>query len=226
MKIIEFKNVEKKYGDNEILKNINFIIEKNEAIGLMGESGSGKSTIAKLLCGIEKVSKGNIFYKECDLENLRNKKRGTFNEIQMVFQNAHGAVNPNFKIKDILLEPLEINYKKNLDEKMKNKKIIEKLESVNLKNSILDKYPKEISGGELQRVCLARALMLKPEIIIFDEVLSALDPIIQKQILKLLGNIKEEKKLTYIFISHDYNSTYYLCDKIIKINNGQFEKIL
>lgn len=226
MEKIILKNINKKYNNTKVLDNINLTIMENECIGIMGESGSGKSTICKLICGLEKPTSGDIIYENKNYNNLKKDGwRKLHKEIQLIFQNAYSAVNPKLKIKDILLEPLEIHYKKimTLDEKMKI--IIEYLEKVGLDKEYLDKYPKEVSGGQLQRICIARALILKPKVIIFDESVSGLDPIIQKQILKLLGDLKKKLNLTYIFISHNYKACYYLCDKIFEMKKGKLNKI-
>lgn len=226
MEKIILKNIDKVYNNVKILNNINLIIMENECIGIMGESGSGKSTICKLICGLEKATSGDIIYENKSYNNLKkNEWRKLHKEIQMIFQNAYSAVNPKLKIRDILLEPLEIHYKKSmtLDEKMEL--IIEYLEKVGLDKEYLDKYPREVSGGQLQRICIARALILKPKVIIFDESVSGLDPIIQKQILKLLGDLKKKLNLTYIFISHDYKVCYYLCDRILEMKKGKLDEI-
>lgn len=227
MNKILIRKVEKYYNHNKILSNINMEIKFNECIGIMGESGSGKSTLAKLIVGLEKIDKGEIFIDSFSLKNLNVKNRKEFYEkTQIVFQNSLSSVNFKFNIFDILIEPLNIHFKKKYSLEEKKEKIYKILEEVGLSRDILDKKPNELSGGQLQRVCIGRALILEPEVIIFDESLSGLDPIIQYRILKLLGDLKEKLGLTYIFITHDFKMCYYLCDRVFVLKKGEIIDII
>ena len=227
MKKLVIENVSKHYDRKAILSKINLSISQNECIGIMGESGSGKSTLAKLLVGLEHFDEGNIVFSEISYKNINKKQLSLIHrKIQLVFQNAFGAVNPKYTVEEVLTEPLKIHYKKEItyDEMKKRAEIF--LEKVGLNPEFMSQKAIQLSGGQLQRICIARALILEPEIIIFDESVSGLDPIIQEQILELLGSLKETMNLTYIFISHDFEACYYLCDKIVIIENGEIADII
>ena len=227
MKKLVIENVSKHYDRKAILSKINLSISQNECIGIMGESGSGKSTLAKLLVGLEHFDEGNIVFNEISYKNINKKQLSLIHrKIQLVFQNAFGAVNPKYTVEEVLTEPLKIHYKKEItyDEMKKRAEIF--LEKVGLNPEFMSQKAIQLSGGQLQRICIARALILEPEIIIFDESVSGLDPIIQEQILELLGSLKETMNLTYIFISHDFEACYYLCDKIAIIENGEIADII
>ena len=227
MKKLVIENVSKHYDKKAILSKINLSISQNECLGIMGESGSGKSTLAKLLVGLESFDEGNIIFNEISYKNINKKQLSLIHrKIQLVFQNAFGSVNPKYTVEEVLTEPLKIHYKKEItyDEMKKRAEIF--LEKVGLNPEFMSQKSIQLSGGQLQRVCIARALILEPEIIIFDESVSGLDPIIQEQILELLGSLKETMNLTYIFISHDFEACYYLCNKIAIIENGEIADII
>ena len=222
MKKLVIENVSKYYDKKAILSKINLSVSQNECLGIMGESGSGKSTLAKLLVGLESFDEGNIIFNEISYKNINKKQLSLIHrKIQLVFQNAFGAVNPKYTVEEVLTEPLKIHYKKELSYEEIKKRAKNFLEKVGLNAEFISQKATQLSGGQLQRVCIARALILEPEIIIFDESVSGLDPIIQEQILELLGSLKETMNLTYIFISHDFEACYYLCDKIAIIENGE-----
>lgn len=220
--MIEVKELNHFYSGRQILKNISFVVKKNTCLGIMGESGSGKSSLARLLINLEKPSSGDIawkgiFYSQMDKKILKEKYR----EIQIVFQDAFSAVNPNFTIKDVLYEPLNIFYRKKMTLQEKEELALEALEYVNLSYVDFEKKARKLSGGQLQRLCLARALIVKPKLLILDESLSGLDPLIQNEMLNLLSRLKGQLNLTYIFIAHDFLSCYYLCDEIIILDKGE-----
>ena len=227
MKKLVIENVSKYYDKKAILSKINLSVSQNECLGIMGESGSGKSTLAKLLVGLESFDEGNIIFNEISYKNINKKQLSLIHrKIQLVFQNAFSAVNPKYTVEDVLTEPLKIHYKKELSYEKMKKRAENFLEKVGLDSEFMSQKAIQLSGGQLQRVCIARALILEPEIIIFDESVSGLDPIIQEQILELLGSLKETMNLTYIFISHDFEACYYLCDKIAIIENGEIADII
>ena len=216
--ILKIENLSKSYGKQEVLSDINIELNENECLGIMGESGSGKSTLAKLLVRLEKEHSGTIIYENIKYENLSNNDILKLKkEIQFVFQSSLNAVNPKYTVEKIMLEPLEI-HQKNMPRDKKIEKIVEMLQQVGLSADYLKHNPRNLSGGQLQRVCIARALILEPKIIIFDESLSGLDPLIQ------LVKLKKECNLTYILISHDFEACYYLCDKIVLFKNGKLVK--
>lgn len=227
MKKLVIENVSKYYDKKAILSKINLSVSQNECLGIMGESGSGKSTLAKLIVGLEPFDEGNIIFNKISYKNINKKQLSLIHrKIQLVFQNAFGAVNPKYTVEEVLTEPLKIHYKKEISYEEMKKRAKNFLEKVGLDPEFMSQKSIQLSGGQLQRVCIARALILEPEIIIFDESVSGLDPIIQEQILELLGSLKEAINLTYIFISHDFEACYYLCDKIAIIENGEIADII
>ena len=227
MKKLVIENVSKYYDKKAILSKINLSVSQNECLGIMGESGSGKSTLAKLLVGLESFDEGNIIFNEISYKNINKKQLSLIHrKIQLVFQNAFGAVNPKYTVEEVLTEPLKIHYKKELSYEKMKKRAENFLEKVGLDSEFMSQKAIQLSGGQLQRVCIARALILEPEIIIFDESVSGLDPIIQEQILELLGSLKETMNLTYIFVSHDFEACYCLCDKIAIFENGEIADII
>ena len=205
MKAIELINIVKKYGQQEVLNSFSLDIEKGKCLAVMGESGSGKSTIAKIIIGLEKPNSGEVKIFDKDIEFL--------------FQNSYNALNPRMTVEDLIYEPLQ--FSTDIDVKDKREFILELLNQVELAPELLTRRRDELSGGQLQRVCLARALSTKPQIMIFDESLSGLDPLVQDKILDLLYKIQKEYNLTYIFISHDFRLCYFLADRIILIDKGK-----
>ena len=205
MKAVELINITKKYGEQEVLNSFSLDIEKGECLAVMGESGSGKSTIAKIIIGLEKPNSGEVKIFDKDIEFL--------------FQDSYNALNPRMTVEDLIYEPLQ--FLTDIDVKNKRKFTLELLKQVELAPELLTRRRDELSGGQLQRVCLARALSTKPQIIIFDESLSGLDPLVQGKILDLLYKIQKEHQLTYIFISHDFRLCYFLADRIILIDKGK-----
>ena len=205
MKAVELINIVKKYGQQEVLNSFSLDIEKSKCLAVMGESGSGKSTIAKIIIGLEKPNLGEVKIFDKDIEFL--------------FQDSYNALNPRMTVEDLIYEPLQ--FSTDIDVKDKREFILELLKQVELAPELLTRRRDELSGGQLQRVCLARALSTKPQIMIFDESLSGLDPLVQDKILDLLYKIQKEYQLTYIFISHDFRLCYFLADRIILIDNGK-----
>ena len=205
MKAVELINIVKKYGQQEVLNSFSLDIEKGKCLAVMGESGSGKSTIAKIIIGLEKPNSGEVKIFDKDIEFL--------------FQDSYNALNPRMTVEDLIYEPLQ--FSTDIDVKDKREFILELLKQVELAPELLTRRRDELSGGQLQRVCLARALSTKPQIMIFDESLSGLDPLVQDKILDLLYKIQKEYNLTYIFISHDFRLCYFLADRIILIDKGK-----
>ena len=205
MKAVELINITKKYGEQEVLNSFFLDVDKGECLAIMGESGSGKSTIAKIIIGLEKQNSGEVKVFTKDIEFL--------------FQDSYNALNPRMTVEDLIYEPLQ--FLADIDVKKKKEIVSELLEQVELSSELLIRKRDELSGGQLQRVCLARALSTKPQIMIFDESLSGLDPLVQDKILDLLYKIQKQYQLTYIFISHDIRLCYFLADRIILIDKGK-----
>ena len=206
MKAVELINITKKYEEQEVLNSFSLDIEKGKCLAIMGESGSGKSTIAKIIIGLEKQNSGTVEIFDKDIEFL--------------FQDSYNALNPSMMVEDLIYEPLQFLVN-TTDKSQKKEIVLELLEQVELSSELLTRKRDELSGGQLQRVCLARALSTKPQIMIFDESLSGLDPLVQDKILDLLYKIQKQYQLTYIFISHDFRLCYFLADRIILIDKGK-----
>ena len=198
----------------QALKNINLEINSGEVLGIVGESGCGKSTLGKLILALIEPTSGEVYYKGKNIFLLSKKDLRLLRErIQIVFQNPYSSLNPRMKIKDIITEPI-IVHKQFKNKKDLENKTLELLNIVGLEEEHKEKYPHELSGGQRQRIAIARAISLKPEFLVLDEPVSALDVSVQAQILNLLSDLQKKLRLTYIFISHNLSVVSYLSDKI------------
>lgn len=229
--LIEIKNLKKTFNNEAsfltpkkeahlVLNNINLNIKKGEIVSLAGESGCGKSTLANCILKLITPEEGEILYNGEDI--LKFNKKQTFEyrrKIQMIFQNPYSSLNPKMKIQETLMEPLEI-HKIFKTKKEKQNRVFEIIDMVGISKDDLKKYPHEFSGGQRQRIAIARALILKPEFIVADEPVSALDVSICAAIINLLIELKEKLNLTILFISHDLNLVRYLSDKTAIMNKG------
>lgn len=206
--ILEVRHVSATYADEkqgkQVLDDISLEVRENEILGLVGESGCGKSTLSKVILGFLKPSQGEIHHE-------------TINP-QMIFQDPASSLNPSKKISWILEEPLRMQ-KKSKEER--RKKVIEMAERVGLTKEHLNRYPRELSGGQRQRVSIAAALLQGSKFIIADEPVSALDVTIQKQIMELMVQLQEEMHLSILFISHDLNVVYQMCDRVLIMKDGK-----
>ncbi|WP_335942594.1 ABC transporter ATP-binding protein [Fusobacterium polymorphum] len=196
------------------LKNVNIQLKKGECIGIVGESGCGKSTLSRIIVGIEKKTSGKIIFDNKEIEGISKIK-----DIQMIFQNPLSSFNPRMKIVDYMWEPLR-NYFK-LSKKDSIPLIKKSLIDVGLDENALEKYPHEFSGGQLQRITIARAIIIKPKLIVCDEITSALDVSVQKQILELLKKLQEDLGLSYLFIGHDLAVVQDVSQKIVVMYMGE-----
>ena len=196
-------------------------LERGKAYGLVGESGCGKSTTGKSIIGLEKISSGSIIYEGENVTNRRRDRSSSFNrDIQMIFQDSTSAMNPRKRVKDILAEPIR-NFL-NLTPQEESKKISELLEIVGMPEDAKIKYPHEFSGGQKQRLGIARAMATNPKLIIADEPVSALDLSVQAQVLNFMKDIQNEYGLSYLFISHDLGVVKHMCDYINIMYKGRF----
>ena len=198
----------------QALKNVNIRLKKGECIGIVGESGCGKSTLARIIVGIERKISGKIIFDNKEIEGISKTK-----DIQMIFQNPLSSFNPRMKIVDYMWEPLR-NYFK-LSKKDSILLIKKSLIDVGLDENDLEKYPHEFSGGQLQRITIARAIIIKPKLIVCDEITSALDVSVQKQILELLKKLQEDLGLSYLFIGHDLAVVQDISQKIVVMYMGE-----
>ncbi|SEQ20964.1 ABC transporter ATP-binding protein [Piscibacillus halophilus] len=208
----------RKIDSIKAVDGVSFEIQPGETYGLVGESGSGKTTTGKAVMGLNKITGGEIYFKD-ELLNA-GKKVNIRKDIQMIFQDPYSSLNPRKRVLDIIAEPLR-NYEK-LSKKEEKKKVQELLEKVGLSPESILKYPHEFSGGQRQRIGVARAIALKPKLIIMDEPVSALDVSVQAQVLNFMQDLQKELNLTYLFISHDLGVVKHMCDRIGIMYNGRY----
>lgn len=199
---------------------VSFDVGVNETVGLVGESGCGKTTLGRAILQLIKLSSGRIIFEGKELSSLnQHSLRGVRRELQVVFQDPYGSLNPRISIGEAITEPLTV-HKLFGNKNERKEKTIELLEKVNLSPDHFNRYPHQFSGGQRQRICIARALVLNPSFLIFDESVSALDVSVQAQVLNLISDLKKEMKFTSIFISHDLSVVHYISDRILVMNNG------
>ena len=203
---------------------VDFNIEKGKTYGLVGESGSGKSTTGKAVVGLEKVTAGQIMYEGKDVTKRSNRKKMGYNkDVQMIFQDSMSSLNPKKRVLDIIAEPIR-NFERLSDQEEK-KKVKGLLDIVGMPEDALYKYPHEFSGGQRQRLGVARAVATNPKLIVADEPVSALDLSVQAQVLNFMKRIQQEYGLSYLFISHDLGVVKHMCDNIAIMYKGRFVEI-
>ena len=203
---------------------VDFIIEKGKTYGLVGESGSGKSTTGKAIVGLEKVTSGTIMYNGQDVTKRSVRKAIGYNkDVQMIFQDAMSSLNPKKRVIDIIAEPIR-NFERLSDQEEK-KKVQAMLDIVGMPTDALYKYPHEFSGGQRQRLGVARAVATNPKLIVADEPVSALDLSVQAQVLNFMKHIQEQFGLSYLFISHDLGVVKHMCDNLAIMHKGRFVEI-
>ncbi len=214
------------YTKQQVLFDINFNIKKGTCLGVLGESGSGKSTMGRVICGLLKPESGEVILDGVSVYKDKKGIKNLQNKLSIVFQDYTTSANPRFRIKDIIKEGLTVRQRREkvrLNFKIETEKL---LKLVGLSENFAERFPHELSGGQLQRVCIARAVACNPEIILFDEAISSLDAHTQVQIMDLLRELKEKLSLTYIFITHDLTSVTYLCDNVLFLYKGKIAEYL
>ena len=218
--VLSIKNIDAAYnGSLKVLHNVNIRIPRGRTVAVVGESGSGKSTTARVITGLLPPMAGSVeFNGEALPAELKDRNKDQLQRIQMIYQSADTAMNPRQTIAEIIGRPLEFYH--GLSGLQKQERVLELLKMIELDESFYDRLPSELSGGQKQRVCIARALAADPEIIICDEVTSALDQIVQEGILKLLLNLQKDYNITYLFITHDIAVVNAISDEIVVMYQG------
>lgn len=211
--MLKLQNITKKFGSQLVVKDVNLEIEKGKIIGLVGESGCGKTTLARIIIGLERASAGNIFFEDFNLLSKKERSKSLKQKIQMIFQNATGSFNPKYTIVDSLKQAcLEHNLPFDFEALFSQ---------VGLPIEFKDRYPHQLSGGQMQRAAIARAIACKPSLLIADEPTSALDVSIRRHILNLLKKLQQEQNLACLIITHDLPSLRNLVDQVYVMHNGQ-----
>ncbi len=235
-KLIEVKDIKKHFpikkglifhkqvGAVKAVDGVSFSIDEGETLGLVGESGCGKSTIGRVMLGLETATSGNVLFQGEDLANLRPQElRCLRRDIQIVFQDPYGSLNPRMTVESIVMEPMEIHGIGTRKER--SNRVVELLEKVGLDPGYRKRYPNEFSGGQRQRIGIARALALNPRFIICDEPVCALDVSVQSQVVNLLQDLQAELGLTYLFISHDLSVVKHISDRVAVMYLGKIVEI-
>ncbi|WP_144391387.1 ABC transporter ATP-binding protein [Pleionea sediminis] len=227
--VLSVENISKTYKYSSLgfrqqnifaLDNISFKLRRGQTLAIVGESGSGKSTLARLLVGCDNPTTGKIFIEEQDVFELsKSDQKKQFKKIRMVFQNPYSSLNPHARIGTTLEEPLKINT--NLSSHDRKLAVKHALKRVGLREEHASRFPHMFSGGQQQRIAIARALILNPDVIVADEPLSALDVSVQAQILNLLMDLQEELKISYVFISHDLGVVEHISDQVLVMYRGK-----
>ena len=219
--LLSINSVTAGYGNgSDILQEVSVSVERGRTVAVVGESGSGKSTLARVITGLLPQRSGEIHFQSESLPSaLAQRSKQQLRKIQMIYQLPDVALNPRQRVRDILGRPL--NFYLGLRGKECERRIIELLEQIELSETYIDRLPDELSGGEKQRICIARALAAEPELIICDEVTSALDTIVAKAILDLLQRLQHELLLTYLFISHDIDTVASIADQVVVLYAGR-----
>lgn len=218
--LIDVQNLKQYFNEgkkNEVkaVDDISFKIYRGETLGLVGESGCGKSTTGRTLIKLHDATDGKVIFDNVDIQNIKKRKDLLkFNRrMQMIFQDPYASLNPRLKVMDIIAEGLDVHKLVSSNEERK-KRVYELLETVGLNKEHANRYPHEFSGGQRQRLGIARALAVEPEFIIADEPISALDVSIQAQVVNLMQRLQEEKGITFLFIAHDLSMVKYISDRI------------
>lgn len=229
--LLSIKNLKQYFNagkKNEVraIENISFDIYKGETLGLVGESGCGKSTTGKSIIKLNDITSGEILYEGIDIQKIRKRKDLLkFNKkIQMIFQDPYASLNPRLKVMDIVAEDIDIHHLAT-DKRDRKKRVYDLLETVGLSKEHANRYPHEFSGGQRQRIGIARALAVEPEFIIADEPISALDVSIQAQVVNLLLKLQRERGITFLFIAHDLSMVKYISDRIAVMHFGKIVEI-
>ncbi len=214
----------RKQNTVKAVSNVSFEIKQGETLGLIGESGCGKSTLGRVILRLHEPTRGKVCFGDEEVTALKhNQLKKIKRKMQIIFQDPYASLNPRLPVEDIVSLPLKIHESMNRNEM--DEKVVDMIQRVGLKKEHLKRYPHQFSGGQRQRIGIARALILQPEFVVCDEPVSALDVSIQAQIVQLMGKLKEELSLTFLFISHDISVVAYLSDRIAVMYLGEIVEI-
>jgi peptide/nickel transport system ATP-binding protein len=219
--ILKIDNVTASYGNSvTVLDNVSVKVPRGRTVAVVGESGSGKSTLARVITGLLPPMSGQVLFEGKPLPPaLKQRERDSLRRIQMIYQMADTAVNPRHRVSDIIGRPAELYL--GLKGKAREQRVLELLALTELDEKLYDRLPGELSGGQKQRICIARALAAEPDLIICDEVTSALDQIVQEGILRLLLRLQSELNVSYLFITHDIATVRAIADEIVVMYQGR-----
>jgi len=235
--LLELKNIKKYFpvksgffatGRDYVkaVDGVDFTVRPGENISLVGESGCGKTTLARIILKLISLDAGSIHFDGDDITHLKNRDLGHYRRnMQMVFQDPYSSLDPRFTISRVLNEAFTLERDQTSSQENKNLRAKKLLEAVGLSGNILNRYPHEFSGGERQRIAIARALMLNPKLLILDEAVSSLDVIVQKQLIDLLSDLQKEFKLTYLFISHNLKVVKKISHSIAVMYKGKIVEL-
>ncbi|MFH0886926.1 MAG: ATP-binding cassette domain-containing protein [bacterium] len=222
--MIEIKNLSVNFGKVKAIDNVSLDIADGEVLGLVGESGSGKTTLGRAILGLIRPGSGQVKFRGADVHQLRGDELKKMRSLaQIVFQNPYSSLNPKMKISTMIEEPLVIHQK--WDKNKRIGRVNELLNLVGLSADFMNRFPHELSGGERQKVGIARALAVNPKFIVCDEPVSSLDVSVQAQILNLLKDLKKKLKLTYLFITHELAVVSYMADRVAVMQKGRIVEI-
>jgi ABC-type glutathione transport system ATPase component len=223
--LVDARGLVKAYdAERRVVDDVSFLIRRGETLGLVGESGSGKSTVARMLLRLVEPTAGEIRYEGRNLLAANSREmRGMRRRMQIVFQDPYAALNPRMRVREILAEPFAIHQERPAEGL--TARLAEMLRTVGLDGSALERFPHEFSGGQRQRINIARALALRPEFLVLDEPVSALDVSVGAQVVNLLRELQLEFGMTYLFISHSMPLVRYLCDRVAVMQRGRIVEL-
>jgi peptide/nickel transport system ATP-binding protein len=219
--VLVVDNVTASYGGTvKVLENVSVRVPRGRTVAVVGESGSGKSTLARAIVGLLPPASGQIVFDGTPLPRaLKQRNKETLRRIQLIYQMPDTALNPRQTVRDVIGRPLE--FYRGVTGRELDRKVGDLLRLIELDERLIDRLPNELSGGQKQRICIARALAAEPDIIICDEVTSALDQIVQEEILKLLMRLQQEMGVTYLFITHDIATVRAIADEVVVMHRGK-----
>uniref|UniRef100_UPI00311AC064 ABC transporter ATP-binding protein n=1 Tax=Bradyrhizobium sp. ISRA442 TaxID=2866197 RepID=UPI00311AC064 len=219
-KLLRVDSVDARYGPLKVLHGVSLGVARGRTVAVVGESGSGKSTLARVITGLLPAASGSVsFDGEVLPTRLKDRPKALLKRIQMIYQMSDTALNPRRKVRDILGRPLEFHL--GLTGAARHRRIVDLLKMIERDERFLERFPAELSGGQKQRICIARALAVDPELIICDEITSALDQLVAEEILKLLLRLQKELGVSYLYITHDLATVKAIADDIVVMHQGR-----